>query len=210
MAEPENIFILTWKKRLMRKDRTMNKKKNNIEIYDLTKMALLTALMCVSAYIVIPLPFTPAMLTAQTMVVNLVAFLLVPREAVITMTAYMLIGLIGIPVFSGGVGGPGKLFGPTGGYIFSWIVAVWLMSWLKGKRYSLIRYCAVSILVGVPVIYVGGSIYMKFVTGMDWMGVLTAAVIPFIPLDIMKCVAAAVIAKPVLAADGYLRQAKAG
>ena len=54
----------------------MNQKLNTME---LTKMALLTALICVSAYIVIPLPFTPASLTAQTLVVNLIALLLTPQ-----------------------------------------------------------------------------------------------------------------------------------
>ena len=69
-------------------------------------MALLTALICVSAYIVIPLPFTPASLTAQTLVVNLIALLLTPRQAAFTMVVYILLGLTGLPVFSGGMGGP--------------------------------------------------------------------------------------------------------
>ena len=163
----------------------MNQKLNTME---LTKMALLTALICVSAYIVIPLPFTPASLTAQTLVVNLIALLLTPRQAAFTMVVYILLGLTGLPVFSGAMGGPGKLFGPTGGYI---------MSWLKGKHYSFKRYCLVTILVGMPVIYLVGSAYMKFITGMDWAATFTAAVIPFIPLDIFKCFAAALIAKPV-------------
>ena len=111
----------------------MNQKLNTME---LTKMALLTALICVSAYIVIPLPFTPASLTAQTLVVNLIALLLTPRQAAFTMVVYILLGLTGLPVLSGAMGGPGKLFGPTGGYIMSWIPAVILMSWLKGKHYS--------------------------------------------------------------------------
>ena len=134
----------------------MNQKFNTVE---LTKMALLTALICVSAYIVIPLPFTPASLTAQTLVVNLIALLLTPRQAAFTMVVYILLGLTGLPVFSGGMGGPGKLFGPTGGYIMSWIPAVMLMSWLKGKYYSFKRYCLVTILVGMPVIYLIGSAY---------------------------------------------------
>ena len=68
----------------------MNQKLNTME---LTKMALLTALICVSAYIVIPLPFTPASLTAQTLVVNLIALLLTPRQAAFTMVVYILLGL---------------------------------------------------------------------------------------------------------------------
>lgn len=175
---------------------TMNTKQN-FSTLELTKMALLTALICVSAYIVIPLPFSPASLTAQTLVVNLIALLLTPRQAAFTIVVYMLLGLSGLPVFSGGVGGPGKLFGPTGGYIMAWLIAVVLMSWLKGKRYSFRRYCLVTMLVGMPVTLILGSIYMKFVTGMDWVSVFTVAVLPFIPLDLFKCAAAAAIAKPV-------------
>lgn len=55
--------------------------KQRFPITELTKMALLTALISVSAYISIPLPFTPASLTAQTLVVNLIALLLTPRQA---------------------------------------------------------------------------------------------------------------------------------
>lgn len=173
------------------------KTKNEFKTADLTKMALLTALISVSAYIIIPLPFSPASLTAQTLVVNLIALLLTPRQAAVTIVSYMFIGLIGLPVFSGGLAGPGKLFGPTGGYIMAWLIAVILMSALKGRRYSFRRYCLVTIAVGMPVTYLFGSAYMKFVTGMDWMSTFTVAVLPFIPLDIFKCVAAAAIAKPV-------------
>lgn len=172
----------------------MNKKFNTLE---LTRMALMTALICVSAYIVIPLPFTPASLTAQTLVVNLIALLLTPRQAAFTMVVYILLGLGGLPVFSGAAAGPGKLFGPTGGYIMSWIPAVVLMSFLKGRYYNFRRYCLVTIFIGMPIIYLAGSAYMKFITGMDWTATFASAVIPFIPLDLFKCVAASLIARPV-------------
>lgn len=165
---------------------------------ELTKMALLTALICVSSYIIIPFPFSPAGLTAQTLVVNLTALLLTPGQAALTITAYILLGLAGLPVYAGGAGGPGSLFGPTGGYIMSWPLAAALISRLKGRRYSFKRYCMASILGGMSVIYLLGSAYMKLVTGMNWESTLTAAVIPFIPLDLLKCVAAALIAKRIV------------
>ena len=171
--------------------------KSRFNTLELTKMGLLTALICVSAYIVIPLPFSPASLTAQTLVVNLIALLLTPRQAAFTIIVYIFLGLTGLPVFSGGVGGPGKLFGPTGGYIMAWLIAVVLMSRLKGQRYSFGRYFLVTVCIGMPVIYVLGSAYMKFVTGMDWISTFTVAVLPFIPLDLFKCAAAVLIAKPV-------------
>lgn len=171
--------------------------KQTFTTQDLTKMALLTTMVCVSAYIIIPLPFTPVSVTAQSLVVNLIALLLTPSQAVCTIGIYLLLGLIGLPVFSGGIGGPAKLFGPTGGYLLAYLIAVALMSRLKGRHYHVVRYSAVTILVGMPIIYLLGSLYMRFLTGMDWAGVLSAAVLPFIPLDIFKCFAAVLIARPV-------------
>lgn len=124
--------------------------KQTFTTQELTKMALLTTMICISAYIVIPLPFTPVTLTAQTLVVNLICPAFNPGQAVFSIVIYLLLGLIGLPVFSGGMGGPAKLFGPTGGYLLAYLVAVALMSWLKGKRYHFIRYSAVTILVGMP------------------------------------------------------------
>lgn len=105
----------------------------------LTHIALLIAMNCISAYLIIPLPFSQSPLALQTLIVNLVAFLLPPKDAAITMLAYIGIGLIGVPVFTGGTSGPGKMFGPTGGYIWAYVVAVYLMSMLKGKTYNFKR-----------------------------------------------------------------------
>lgn len=175
------------------------KTKQKLSTSSLSKMALLVALMCVSAYIVIPLPFSPVPLTAQTLMVNLIAFLLTPVEAVITIVVYLLVGLVGLPVFSGGMGGPAKLFGPTGGYLLAWVLAVPLMSLLKGKQYHFVRYTMTAMFVGMTITYGVGSLYMHLTAGMSWEAVLVAAVIPFVPLDLVKCVIATWLAKPIRA-----------
>ena len=132
----------------------------------LTRIALLIAMNCISAYLIIPLPFSQSPIALQTLVVNLVAFLLPPKDAAITMLAYIGIGIIGVPVFTGGTAGPGKMFGPTGGYIWAYVAAVFLMSWFKGKQYSFRRYSLVAVAIGIPVIYLGGVLQLKGITGM--------------------------------------------
>lgn len=164
---------------------------------EMTKIALLVAMNCVSAYIIIPLPFSMSPIALQTMFVNLVAFLLTPRQTFMTMFVYILIGLAGIPVFTGGTAGPAKLFGPTGGYIFGFLVAAVLISMLRGKEYSFKYYCAVGVGIGIPVIYLLGALQLKFVTGMDWQAAVVTGVLPFVPLDVVKCVAAAFLAGPI-------------
>ncbi len=164
---------------------------------EMTKIALLVAMNCVSAYIVIPLPFSLSPIALQTMFVNLVAFLLTPRQTFMTMLVYILIGLAGIPVFTGGTAGPAKLFGPTGGYIFGFMVAAVLIALLRGSEYSFKRYSIIGIGVGIPVIYLLGALQLKFVTGMDWQAAVVTGVLPFVPLDVVKCLAAAFLAGPI-------------
>lgn len=164
---------------------------------EMTKIALLVAMNCVAAYIIIPLPFTLSPIALQSLVVNLVGMLLTPKQAFMTMTVYVLIGLAGVPVFTGGTAGPGKLFGPTGGYILAFILAVTLIALLKGKTYNFVRYAAVSILVGIPVIDLLGSLWLMAMTGMDLQKALMIGVLPFIPMDIVKCLGAAFLAGPI-------------
>lgn len=157
---------------------------------DLTKVSICVALLCISAYISIPLPFTTAMLTAQTLIINLLALVLTPKQSFTAVSVYILLGTFGLPIFSGGASSLGKLFGPTGGFILAFLVAVPIISFLKGKANSFLRYNIVTILVGMPIIYIGGTISMCLVQQIDVYSALTMAVIPFISGDIIKCVAA--------------------
>ncbi len=174
--------------------------KSKFSTAQLTKMALMTAFVSVASYIVIPLPFTTASITGQTLAVNLVALVLTPGETFFTMICYWLLGFVGAPVFAGGTSGPGKMFGPTGGYYIGFVVATVLIALLKGQKYDIKRYILVMVLIGIPVINGMGCIWMKFAAGMTWKAAFAAAVLPFIPLDIVKCVAAALIARPVQSA----------
>ena len=70
-------------------------------IRTITKMSICVALCCVSAYISIPLPFTTAMITALTVVMNLTAFILKPKQTLIVMLVWILLGSAGLPVFVG-------------------------------------------------------------------------------------------------------------
>lgn len=113
------------------------------------------------------------------------------------MLVYLLVGFIGVPVFTGGTAGPAKLFGPTGGYIFGFLVAAVLIAWLKGPRYNFKRFALLGVCLGIPIIYIFGAIQLKLLTDMDWEAVMLTGVLPFIPLDVVKCLAAAVIARPI-------------
>lgn len=166
------------------------------KLMELTKVSLCVALLCVSAFIVIPIPFTPVMITGQTLIVNLVALVLRPAQSAAAIAVYLLLGVCGIPVFSGGTAGLGHLLGPTGGFFFGFLAAAPLISWLKGKNNRLHRYLIATIAVGLPVIDLLGAAYFSIVQHVGIGAALMGAVVPFLVGDVCKCAAAALIAVP--------------
>ena len=161
---------------------------------DLTKISLCVALLCISSYIIIPLPFSLASITAQTIIVNLIGLIMLPKEAFITMFTFILLGACGLPVFSGGTGGIGRLFGPTGGYLLGYLIAAVVISLLKGKEVNIKRYLFITMIVGIPIIYLCGLTTMKIYMKGNLIQLLTASVFPFIPGDILKCILGSYIA----------------
>lgn len=157
-------------------------------------MSICIAIICVSAYISFPLPFTPTMITAQTIAINLVALILTPKQSFLVVLLYIFLGAFGLPVFSGGTGGFGKLFGPTGGFIIGFLVIAPLISYLKGKNNSFKRYLFVTIFVGMIVLYAVGAVYMSIVQKISIIAALSVAVFPFIFGDILKCFLSSFIA----------------
>lgn len=163
---------------------------------ELSRTALLVAMLSVSSYIAFPLPFSPVPVSGQTIIINLIALLLTPRQAFKTVAVYLLAGAAGLPVFARGASGPGSFAGPGGGFLFGFLAAVVVISKLRGlvggkgsfKLYML------ATLAGIPVIYLCGAGWMALVTSLSPAKVLSAAVLPFIPGDIFKCAAASLTA----------------
>lgn len=164
---------------------------------EMTKVALMVAMNCISAYIIIPLPFSMSPIALQTLIVNLTGYVLNTKQAFMTMLVYLLVGLVGVPVFTGGSAGFGKLFGPTGGYLFGFLFAAVFIAYFKGQKYSFKRYVLLGCMLGIPIIYALGVVQLKLITGMPWDKAFLTGALPFIPLDVVKCFAAAIIAKPI-------------
>ena len=159
-------------------------------VRELTKMSMLVALCCVTAYISFPLPFTPGMVTALTFALSLSAYLLNPQQTFTVIAIYVLLGAVGLPVFAGGQG-LARLLGPAGGFYFAWLVAYPLLSLAKGSAANFKRYAIANILIAVPITYLGGLASMLLLLDVNLWQALTMAVFPFIPGDILKAAAAA-------------------
>lgn len=176
----------------------MNEKK----IFDLKSMvlmALFAALTCVLAPLSIPIGPVPISLT--NLVIYFSLYVLGWQRATITYLVYLLLGLVGLPVFSGFEGGVGKLAGPTGGYLIGFIfMAVISGLFVKMKEDEVILNRVLGIagmILGTLVAYAFGTAWFCYSTGIGLSAALALCVIPFIPGDLVKIIVAAVVAPTV-------------
>ncbi len=166
-------------------------KKDRDSIYSMAKVALCVSVLSIVSYIVLPLPMTPVVLSFQTVAVGLTALILSPGQCAWAMALYLLMGALGLPVFSGGTAGLGKLLGPTGGYYFGFLISAVAMSLLKGKTYSFSRYAAVSLGVAIPIQHLCATLIMCIHNGFDIKAAFISVSLPFILGDIIKGIATA-------------------
>ena len=168
----------------------------------MVQIALCTALICVSAQLATPLPIGVPF-TLQVLMVMLTALILKPLYSVISLLLYVLLGVVGLPVFSGAKSGIGTILSPTGGFIIGFVLAAFFVSLLKGVlgrklggKLTVVRYIIVTVIIGIPVMYIPGiALYMVY-TGADLVSAIVTLTSVFILLDIAKCVIASLIAVP--------------
>ena len=166
---------------------------------NMARIAVCTALLCVLSPLAVPMPF-PVPLTLQVLAVMLTALILSPLQALTAQLLYTLLGVVGLPVFSGGKGGFAALASPTGGFILGFILASFLVSLLKGSfesKYAIFRYAAAAVAVGIPSVYIPGILWFSAVQQIDLITSAKLVAASFILFDIGKCIAAAFIAYPV-------------
>lgn len=167
-----------------------------LRIHDITRIAIFAALTCVLSQIIIPLPFTPVPLTMGLLAVFITGALLPPKGAVLAQTVYLALGIIGLPVFHGFTGGFTRVLGPTGGYLMVYplmALCISLSVALSDRKsgttsfsMKLAFYCLGGHLMALLVCYGVGTLWMCVYSSISFMEALPLAVLPFIPLDIVK------------------------
>lgn len=159
---------------------------------ELTYAALFTALIAGGALVAIPIGSVP--FTLQVLFVLLAGMLLGPRLAALSVLAYLALGLVA-PVYAGGTSGLGVLFGPTGGYLWGFVLAALVTGAVSTHgRTSLARFVAAGLL-GVTPIYALGAVWLAAQLHMGVGTALATGVAPFVWLDVLKAVAAGLAAR---------------
>jgi biotin transport system substrate-specific component len=165
------------------------------------KMVPLCGLMAgitgIAAQIRIVLPFTPVPITGQVFAVLLSGILLGNLYGGISMSLYFIFGCAGIPWFSGASYG----IGPTTGYIIGFIPAA-LFIGIIARRQKTVFLLIATMSVAIFIIYFFGAIGLSFFMHTNLKQTLLMAILPFIPVDLLKAVIAAVIARAMFVNGG--------
>lgn len=146
--------------------------------------ALFAAITGILAQITIPLPIIP--ITGQTLAVGLTATILGSRYGAISMIVYAAIGAVGVPVFTQANAGLHVLVGPTGGFIFGFIVTAFVTGLILEKTKFTITMAMVANVVGMVITLVLGTIQYKFVAEVSWTAAIGTAATPFILGGLVK------------------------
>lgn len=174
--------------------------RESLSTRQLVLAALFAAATAVLAYVRIPIPLGPVPITGQSFGFMLAGLLLGPRLGAMSMFVYVLMGVIGLPVFSGGTAGIGVLLGPTGGYLWGGIAGAWTAGFITGgagpygSGFSYWKALTGAIAGGIIVGYAAGVAQLAFVTGIGWREALLAGAVPFLLGDGFKAAVAAAVA----------------
>ncbi len=155
--------------------------------------AMFGALTAIGSFMVIPLQ--PLPITLQTLFTGLAGALLGGYTGALSQIIYVLLGVIGLPVFAGGKAGIGTLFGPTGGYLIGFIVGAYVIGKIvEARKEPGLAWIALALVAGNLVIYTLGTLQLSVVTHFSLLKSLMVGVVPFLIGDLLKLATAAWLA----------------
>ena len=162
--------------------------------------ALSIAIIAVSAWITVPIG--PVPFTLQMFAVTFAILVLAPKQAIGAIAGYLALGAIGVPVFSGMRGGIGVLMGPTGGFLWGYLigvsVAVGVLSLFRSRGIENFGVCVLCGILFTAIAYTCGWFQYMFVASVGPLESFLVTVAPFIVVDLIKIIAATAVARIVM------------
>jgi biotin transport system substrate-specific component len=164
---------------------------NKIKTFNLVLVGVLAAVLAVIGPFAIPIG--PVPITLATFGIILSGYVLGHKFGTLAVGIYILLGAVGLPIFSGATGGIGKILGPTGGYIIAWLFLAFATGFAVKKFPGKIYLHVAGALIGELVLYLIGTAWFIFVTKYTLDRALAVCVIPFIPGDSIKLALAVIV-----------------
>ncbi|MBS3900852.1 MAG: biotin transporter BioY [Dethiobacter sp.] len=175
--------------------------KQKYAVRDLVLIALFAALTAIMAYIAVPMPAGLPPITGQTFAVMLAGLLLGANKGAMSQIIYILLGVVGLPVFAGGTSGLSILVGRSGGFLIGFVLGAFLIGKLtENKREPSLRALSFAALLGgVIVVYIPGILQMAMVLGIP-LETAAGFMLPFLPGDFIKVAVSSLLAQRILLA----------
>ena len=166
-------------------------KNKKLTTYQMSVTALMAAAMCVLGPLTVPIGAVP--ISLANFVICLTAWLLGPKFGTLSVAVYLLIGLVGVPVFSGYGAGIAKLAGPTGGYLVGYLLLAFIGGLFIEKSKGQPVVSGIGLVLGDAACYVLGTAWFVFQMQCELGYALSVCVYPFIALDLAKIVVSCVV-----------------
>lgn len=155
--------------------------------------ALMSAVLCVISPLSIPIGTVPISLTTMFIIIGV--YLIGPIKMSISVLIYLLIGVVGLPVFANYKSGPGVIVGPTGGYLVGYIVLTLVSGFIIHKDINNIRYTIIGLVTGNLLVYAIGTAWLSYSMKLTFVNALMIGVVPFIIADAIKMALAVYLGK---------------
>lgn len=159
-------------------------------VRQLTLVGLMAAVICILGPWAFSIPISPVPISLGTLAVYFAISVLGMRLGTLSVIVYLLLGLAGVPVFTNFSGGPGKLFGPTGGYLIGYVFMALLCGFFVDKWGNKILAHFLGMMLGTLVLYLFGTIWLAWQASYSFPAALAAGVLPYIPGDFAKLIIA--------------------
>ena len=171
--------------------------RSGLTIRQMTTAALVTAVTCVAGPIAIPIPVSPVPLSLTTLILYLSLYLLGMKGALVSCFLYLLLGIIGLPVFSGFSGGLVKAAGPTGGYLIGYLFLVLVSGFFIDRFPKPSWIHAAAMAAGTILCYAFGTLWLACQMKIPFLSAAAIGVLPYLPGDGVKIIVA-LTAGPIL------------
>lgn len=168
-------------------------------------IALMTAVTCVLGPLSIPLPFSPVPISLTNFAIFLAIFVLGMKSGTISFIIYLLLGAVGVPVFSSFRGGFQVLAGPTGGYLIGFIFLALIMGFALDHFDRKLVPTIIGMIIGMAVCYAFGTVWLAKLLSLSFKEGLMMGVIPYLPGDAAKIIIAAIVGPKLYGATQKIR-----
>lgn len=168
-------------------------RENKLSILHIIYVALFSAFIAICSWISIP---SPIPFTLQTMAIITTLGLLGGKLGTLSVGIYLLLGAVGLPVFSSFSGGIGFLFGATGGYTLGFLLLS-LIIWFGTRKNPSIKNLFIFSVIGLLALYLVGTLWYCFIymNGMAFLSAFMVCVLPFIIPDLIKLIISLILVK---------------